>query len=58
MTREKQRSDHPQKGGVIGWMTRNRITPNLMMLVCLVGGLLVAMQIKQEVFTWTVIMPT
>jgi len=50
MTREKQRSDLSQKGGVIGWMTRNRITPNLMMLVCLVGGLVVAMQIKQEVF--------
>ena len=50
MTREKQHRDLSQKGGVIGWMTRNRITPNLMMLVCLVGGLVVAMQIKQEVF--------
>jgi multidrug efflux pump subunit AcrB len=31
-------------------MVRNRITPNLMMLVLLVGGFLVATQIKQEVF--------
>jgi multidrug efflux pump subunit AcrB len=31
-------------------MTRNRITPNLMMLVFLVGGFLVALRIKQEVF--------
>ena len=47
MTREKQGSDLSQKGGVIGWMARNRITPNLIMMVCLVGGLIVAMQIKQ-----------
>jgi len=36
--------------GVIAWMARNRITPNLMMVICLVGGFLVATQIKQEVF--------
>jgi len=37
-------------GGVIGWMVRNRVTPNLLMLVLLVGGLLMAGNIKQEVF--------
>ena len=37
-------------GGVIGWMVRNRVTPNLLMLVLLIGGLLMAGNIKQEVF--------
>ena len=36
--------------GVIAWMTENRITPNLMMIVLLVGGFFFASQIKQEVF--------
>ncbi len=36
--------------GVIAWMAHNRITPNLMMMVLLVGGFMVALQIKQEVF--------
>ncbi|MEJ2702341.1 MAG: efflux RND transporter permease subunit, partial [Sedimentisphaerales bacterium] len=36
--------------GPIAWMTRNRITPNLLMFVFLVGGLFVAIHIKQEVF--------
>lgn len=36
--------------GPIAWMARNRITPNLLMLVFLVGGFLVALRIKQEVF--------
>jgi len=36
--------------GVIGWMTRNRITPNLIMIVLLIGGVMVARNIKQEVF--------
>ena len=36
--------------GIIGWMTRNRVTPNLLMVVLLIGGLMVARNIKQEVF--------
>ncbi len=40
----------PSYRGVIGWMTHNRVTPNLIMLVCLVGGFFLATRIKQEVF--------
>ncbi|MDX9860466.1 MAG: efflux RND transporter permease subunit [Rhodospirillales bacterium] len=36
--------------GPIAWMVANRVTPNLLMLVLLLGGLFVALQIKQEVF--------
>jgi multidrug efflux pump subunit AcrB len=36
--------------GVIGWMTQNRVTPNVLMLVFLVGGLYMSTRIKQEVF--------
>ena len=36
--------------GVIAWMVHNRITPNLLMLVCILGGLFVTTQIKQEFF--------
>ncbi len=47
-------SDSPltdkDRGGIIGWMVRNRITPNIMMLTCLLGGLFMATRIKQEVF--------
>ena len=36
--------------GLIGWMTHNRVTPNLVMVVLLVGGIFYALYIKQEVF--------
>jgi len=36
--------------GPIAWMVANRVTPNLLMLVLLLGGLFLALQIKQEVF--------
>ncbi len=36
--------------GPIGWMATNPVAANLLMLVMLVGGLLVALQLKQEVF--------
>ena len=36
--------------GTIAWMVRNRVTPNILMLALLGGGLMVATQIKQEVF--------
>jgi multidrug efflux pump subunit AcrB len=34
----------------MGWMVANRVTPNLLMLVLLAGGLLMTTLIKQEVF--------
>ena len=39
----------PSKG-VIAWMTYNRITPNLMMLILIIGGLMFASKIKKEFF--------
>ena len=36
--------------GPIAWMVRNRVTPQLLMLVLLLGGLFMASRIKQEVF--------
>ena len=44
--------DHDRTGGhgLIAWMTANRITPNLFMLVFMIGGFLMALRIKQEVF--------
>ena len=43
-------SPKPIHRGLIGWMTCNRVTPNLFMIVCLVGGFFFALRIKQEVF--------
>ena len=39
-----------QQRGMISWMTHNRVTPNIMMLVFILGGLFVATKIKQEVY--------
>ena len=36
--------------GPIAWMTHNRVTPNLLMLFFILGGLLMAWQIKKEVY--------
>ncbi len=36
--------------GLIAWMTHNRVTPNLMMLIFLIGGVILAFTIKKEVF--------
>jgi multidrug efflux pump subunit AcrB len=36
--------------GPIAWMTYNRVTPNLLMIALLLGGLFVSGQIKKEVF--------
>ncbi|RTE65118.1 efflux RND transporter permease subunit [Amphritea opalescens] len=39
-----------QLRGPIAWMTHNRVTPNLMMLILLFGGLFTSWSIKEEVF--------
>ncbi len=36
--------------GPLAWMTYNRVTPNLLMIALLVGGIFVSGQIKKEVF--------
>ena len=38
-----------QSRGAIAWMTHNRVTPNLLMLFFIIGGLLMSWQIKKEV---------
>ncbi|SCZ51778.1 efflux RND transporter permease subunit [Thiohalomonas denitrificans] len=38
------------RDGIIGWMVRNRVTSNLLMLIFLIGGLFFSLQIKKEVF--------
>lgn len=40
----------PAARGPMAWMTKNRVTPNLLMIVLLAGGLYMATRIKQEVF--------
>ncbi len=46
-------SNQPKKPetvtGPLAWMVRNRITPNLLMLIFIIGGLLLSSQIKREV---------
>lgn len=39
-----------QSSGPIAWMTRNRVTPNLLMVFLLLGGVFSAQHIKKEVF--------
>ena len=39
-----------QRDGLIGWMCRNPVAANLLMLLFVVGGLLMAGRLKQEVF--------
>ena len=43
---ERERADR----GPIAWMVHNRVTPDLLMFVLLLGGLFMAGQVKQEVF--------
>ncbi|WP_419174599.1 efflux RND transporter permease subunit [Desulfosediminicola sp.] len=47
MINKLTQKDH---SGPIGWMVHNRVTPNLIMLFLLLGGLFVTTKIKQEVF--------
>ncbi|MBM3861457.1 MAG: efflux RND transporter permease subunit [Verrucomicrobia bacterium] len=39
-----------QSSGVVSWMVHNRVTPNLIMLFLVVGGLFMSTKIKREVF--------
>ena len=39
-----------EKRGPLAWMAGNSVAANLLMIVLLVGGLIWALQIKQEVF--------
>lgn len=43
-------TSHKRHRGPIAWMARNRVAANLLMAFFLVGGLLFASQVKQEVF--------
>jgi len=40
----------PRERGVLAWMVHNRVTPNLAMVLLLLGGLYMSTRIKQEVF--------
>lgn len=40
----------PKRSGPIAWMARNTVAANLLMIVFLVGGLLFATRVKQEIF--------
>ena len=50
MSHHQLQGDPQEYHGPIAWMIRNRITPNLIMLICLVGGFFMATRVKQEVF--------
>ncbi len=50
MSHKKHQGEHREYHGPIAWMVHNRITPNLMMMIFLVGGFFVATRVKQEVF--------
>ncbi|WP_316347429.1 efflux RND transporter permease subunit [Desulfuromonas acetoxidans] len=39
-----------EERGAIAWMAGNSVASNLLMLILMIGGLLIATQIKQEVF--------
>jgi multidrug efflux pump subunit AcrB len=41
---------HKKPKGPIAWMTANPVAANLLMILLVVGGLLIGMRVKQEVF--------
>lgn len=43
-------SETVKSSGAIAWMVHNRVTPNILMVVLLLGGLLLSSRIKREVF--------
>lgn len=50
MTGIDRKDDLPIARGPIEWMVRNRVTPNLLMIFLLLGGLFLSFKIKKEVF--------
>ena len=50
MTTRKPFADLEPKRGPIAWMVNNHVTPNIIMITLLVGGLFMAINIKKEVF--------
>ena len=50
MSRDPHQSQLQESRGPIAWMVHNRVTPNLMMLIFLIGGAILAFTIKKEVF--------
>ena len=46
----RQDTEKSLQRGPIAWMVHNRVAPNLLMLVLLIGGFFMAGQIKKEVF--------
>jgi len=51
MTSSSPPPDPHSSRGPLAWMVHNRVTPNLLMLFLLLGGLFTTGRIKQEVFT-------
>jgi multidrug efflux pump subunit AcrB len=49
-TSPPEQPERTERRGLIAWMANNRVAANLTMLFFLVGGLLFATQVKQEVF--------
>ncbi|PLX81310.1 MAG: AcrB/AcrD/AcrF family protein, partial [Desulfuromonas sp.] len=45
-----RREEHTWRRGPLSWMVQNRVTPNLLMLFLLFGGLFMSLKIKKEVF--------
>lgn len=43
-------SQQAQQKGIIPWMVYNRVTPNLLMIILILGGLFMSTKIKREVF--------
>jgi len=47
---EEEQLDPSLKKGPISWMARNRVAANLVLAIFIIGGLLMGLRVKQEVF--------
>ena len=47
---DEKRNENRDRDGMIGWMARNSVAANIIMLTLIVGGIVVAFNIKQEIF--------
>ncbi len=50
MSRQQKQLQPGERGGPVVWMIRNRVTPNLLMIVLMLGGLYMSSKITREVF--------